>query len=110
MKLDNPSLKQKDSLLSFYDHCIYLGTHIELKGNTMDINRQLRKCYAKVNLLILKFGKCSADVKCQLFKSYCANLYCSHCHGLRGRTGAVAAKTNNFKRVFFPVGASWQFH
>ena len=38
---DNPHLKLKVSLLFFYDHSIYVGTQIELKGNTMDINWQL---------------------------------------------------------------------
>ena len=28
-------------------------------------------------MLIRKFTKCSPDVKCFLFKSYCSNLYCS---------------------------------
>ena len=35
------------------------------------------KLYANINMLIRKFTKCSPDVKCFLFKSYCSNLYCS---------------------------------
>ena len=40
--------------------------------------RQLRKLYANVKLLLRKFSKCSVGVKCLLFKTYCSNLYCAH--------------------------------
>ena len=37
----------------------------------------MRKCYANANMLMRKFVKCSPDVKCYLFKTYCCNLYCA---------------------------------
>ena len=37
----------------------------------------MRKCYANTNMLLRKFVKCSPDVKCYLFKTYCCNLYCA---------------------------------
>ena len=37
----------------------------------------MRKLYANVNILLGKFSKCSVDVKCFLFKTYCSNLYCT---------------------------------
>ena len=37
----------------------------------------MRKCYANANMLLRKFVKCSPDVKCYLFKTYCCNLYCA---------------------------------
>ena len=37
----------------------------------------MRKIYANTNLLLRKFSKCSVDVKCYLFKTYCSNLYCA---------------------------------
>ena len=37
----------------------------------------MRKCYANVNMLLRNFVKCSPDVKCYLFKTYCCNLYCA---------------------------------
>ena len=43
-----------------------------------DIKRQLRAIYASGNMLCRKFKMCSKEVKIQLFKSYCTNLYCSH--------------------------------
>ena len=56
----------------------YLGVIIreDLKDD-VDIQRQLRSLYARGNLLVRKFKKCSVDVKIQLFKSYCTNLYCA---------------------------------
>ena len=37
----------------------------------------MRKCYPNVSMLLRKFVKCSPDVKCYLFKTYCCNLYCA---------------------------------
>ena len=38
----------------------------------------MRKCVMlTLNMLLRKFGKCSPDVKCYLFKTYCCNLYCA---------------------------------
>ena len=37
----------------------------------------MRKCHANANMLLRKFVKCSPDVKCYLFKTYCCNLYCA---------------------------------
>ena len=45
--------------------------------NETNLKRQMCKLYANINMLIRKFTKCSPDVKCLLFKSYCSNLYCS---------------------------------
>ena len=37
----------------------------------------MRKYYANANMLLRKFSYCSPDVKCCMFKSYCATMYCS---------------------------------
>ena len=37
----------------------------------------MRKFYTDANMLIRKFFKCSIDVKCYLFKTYCSTMYCS---------------------------------
>ena len=37
----------------------------------------MRKMYANANVLLRKFSKCSINVKCYLFKTYCSNLYCA---------------------------------
>ena len=43
-----------------------------------DIKRQIRAIYSKGNILISKFRKCSNEIKVQLFKSLCSNVYSSH--------------------------------
>ena len=42
-----------------------------------DMKRQMWKFYVNINILSRKFSKCSPDVKCMLFKSFCSNMYCS---------------------------------
>ena len=37
----------------------------------------MREYYANVNMLLQKFSNCSPDLKCCMFKSYCATMYCS---------------------------------
>ena len=59
------------------DQCRYLGITISTNNSDVDLKRQMRKLYANVNLLLRKFSKCSVDVKCFLFKTYCSNLYCA---------------------------------
>jgi hypothetical protein len=42
---------------------------------------QLRAIYTRGTILLRKFGNCTDEVKLQLFKSYCMNLYCSQFWG-----------------------------
>ena len=37
----------------------------------------MRKFCTNANLLIRKFSKCSVDVKCYSFKTFCSAMYCS---------------------------------
>ena len=37
----------------------------------------MRKIHVNANLLLRKFSRCSVEVKCYLFKTYCSNLYCA---------------------------------
>ena len=57
------------------DQCKYLGIMISIKNCDIDLKRQMRKLYATINILL--FFKCSHDVKCTLYKSFCSNMYCS---------------------------------
>ena len=41
-----------------------------------DINRQIRQIYTKGNSIVNKFKACTEDVKAELFKIYCMNMYC----------------------------------
>ena len=55
------------------DQCKYLGIMASTK-NCDIMKRQMRKFYANVNILSRKFSKCSPDVECMLFKSFCSNM------------------------------------
>lgn len=78
VKLSNiPDMVLNDSSLEIVTNCKYLGVQIENQGCVRDIKRQLTKFYININRLIRMFNKCSDFVKCHLFRSYCANLYCS---------------------------------
>ena len=46
--------------------------HMECEA---DIDREIRNMFFRANMLVRKFGKCSAAVKITLFKSYCLNMY-----------------------------------
>ena len=58
-------------------HCKYLGVIMSEHNSDNDLKRQMRKFYANANMLIRKFSKCSVNVKCYLFKTYCSTMYCS---------------------------------
>ena len=53
-------------------HCKYLGVIMSEHNSDNDLKRQMRKFYANANMLIRKFSKCSVNVKCYLFKTYCS--------------------------------------
>jgi len=54
----------------------YLGHIINDRlQDDYDIWREIRSLFARTNLLINKFGKCSYMVKKLLFKSYCFSMY-----------------------------------
>ena len=59
------------------DKCKYLGIIISETNCDGDLKRQMRKYYANANMLLRKFSYSSPDVKCCMFKSYCATMYCS---------------------------------
>ena len=40
------------------------------------MKRQMRKFYANINILSRKFAKCSPNVKCTLFNTFCSNMHC----------------------------------
>ena len=42
------------------------------------MRRQRDNCYARSNGIIKNFHACSPVVKCNVFKAFCCNLYCSH--------------------------------
>ena len=77
IKFKIPVLLLGELEIPLVSQCRYLGNTISEINCDHDINRQIRKFYSNVNILLRRFSKCSIDVKCYLFKMYCSNLYCS---------------------------------
>ena len=77
LKVSSPSFFLGKSKIPIVEQCRYLGTTICIKNSDLDLKRQMRKMYANANVLLRKFSKCSINVKCYLFKTYCSNLYCA---------------------------------
>jgi hypothetical protein len=78
-KLNVPAIYLNDKKLEFVSSYKYLGILIcDSQKDDGDIAKQLRSLYARGNILIKSFSKCSPEVKILLFKTYCTNFYCSH--------------------------------
>ena len=56
--------------------------------------------YANANILLCKFKRCSPDVKCQLFNTFCTNLYCPQLwyDGTKGPVNKLNIAYNNSLR------------
>ena len=77
-----------------------------------DICRQLRSLYTQGNILLRKFKRCSNEVKCQLFRSYCANLYCASlwCNYKGSTFSKVKVAYNNVFRMLLSVETRQVYH
>jgi hypothetical protein len=74
-----PTVYLGDQPLKWVKEHKYIGVVISGdRTDDADINRQIKAFYARGNMLIRKFKKCSVQVKAQLFKSYCSNIYAGH--------------------------------
>ena len=65
--------------IEFVDETKYLDVIINSSMKTSsDVVRQTSKLYSQANtsMLLRNFRYCTNDVKCMLFKSFCANMYC----------------------------------
>ena len=77
--LQVPAVQLNGTNLCWVDTYKYLGIFIDSSfKDDQDIRRQTRAIYARGNMLVSKFRKCTPDVKIQLFKTYCSNIYCGH--------------------------------
>jgi hypothetical protein len=78
-KLHIPTVLLGDRALKWVKEQKYLGVILsnDYKDN-LDIKRQIKSFYAYGNTLVRKFSKCSTDVKVNLFKTYCCNMYAGH--------------------------------
>ena len=68
----------------------------------------MRKIHVNANLLLRKFSRCSVEVKCYLFKTYCSNLYCAPMWFDCTKTALKKLKVayNNSLRRF--MGLTWR--
>ena len=58
---------------------IYLGSFItQDNSDDENVRRQRGNCYTRSNGIIKNVYACSPVVKCDLFKAFCCNVYCSH--------------------------------
>ena len=74
---DNVSVVFSGNNIDFVHETKYLGVIIISSMKTSsDVVRQTRKFYAQANMLLRNFRYCTNDVKCMLFKLFCANIYC----------------------------------
>ena len=95
LKVSAPSFYLDQIKILTVKQCIYFGITISTQNSDTDVKRQMRKLYAKVNLLLKKFSKCFVDVKCFLFKTYGSNLYCAALKKLK------IAYNNSLRRFMF---------
>ena len=77
IKFERPCFYLGEKIIPKVTQCKYLGVIISDHNCDADLKRQMRKFYTNANMLIRKFFKCSVDVKCYLFKTYCSTMYCS---------------------------------
>ena len=63
--------------IDFVHETKYLGAIINSSMKTSsDVVHQTRKFYAQTNMLLRNFRYCTNNVKCTLFQSFCAIMYC----------------------------------
>lgn len=75
-KLVVPVIPLNDKGLEFISQHKYLGMYInDDLSDDIDIKRHARNLYARGNMLVKSFKKCSEDVKKYLFRVYCSNIY-----------------------------------
>ena len=77
IKIGIPDFVLGKLVIPAVDKCKYPGIIISEANCDGDLKRQMRKYYANANMLLRKFSYCSPNVKCCIFKSYCATMYCS---------------------------------
>ena len=77
--LNSPHIYLNLQKLSFVPKFKYLGSFL-MQNNSYDENmcRQKGNCYVRSNGIIKNLYGCSPVVKCDLFKAFCCNTYCSH--------------------------------
>ena len=72
-----PAVLINGKKVDFISEQKYLGYYVtDNMTDDKDINRQIRQIYTKGNSIVNKFKACTEDVKAELFRIYCMNMYC----------------------------------
>lgn len=76
LKLNPPQVAMNGKCIQDVQSAKYLGHQLSSDmSDNVNIQRQLRSVYARGNMLLRKFGKCSKEVKLYLFRTYCTSMY-----------------------------------
>ena len=98
-----PSFVLNGSKLAFVQSFKYLGHHIDVDlADDTDINREIRNLFARTNILLSRFRRCSVGVKLMLFKSFCLCFY-----GIELWSDFKAASMNRLKACYTKCAKSF---
>lgn len=100
-----PRLYLNACTLTYVNSYKYLGVIINNVSDDKDIERQIQAVYIRGNMLLRKFRHCTHSVKCQLFRTYCSNMYGIHTWNCYKSTTFKRLSTayNNIFRLLFNV-------
>ena len=74
---DHANVYLSGNHINFVTEVTHLGVLLNSSIKTfIDVSRQKLKFYAQANMLLSNFRYCGWEVKCKLFKSISANIYC----------------------------------
>ena len=101
-----PNIQLNGKCLKFIHQKKYLRVlFTEDTKDNLDMARELRSVYCRGNILLRRFKKCREDIKLDLFKSYCTQLYCNAlwCNYKRDSINKLRVAYNNTFRLLFNV-------
>ena len=107
LNVSTPLMFLNGDALEYVDSVKYLGVLLsqDMKDDA-DMSRHLRSFYARSNVIFRKFHHCSASIKVNLIKTYCAP-YCSQLwvnHTKCSYNKLRVAYNNAYRRV---LGQGW---
>ena len=104
--LNSPFVYLHGKVLEFISNIKYLGVYIsDNLSDKTDMERHKKFIYIKGNYILSHFKKCSVDVKCKLFDTFCKNIYGGHMwvNYTKSNLNSVKVSFNNIYRFLFKV-------
>jgi len=99
-----PNIKLNEANVIFVREHKYLGCMLtDNMNDDKDINRQIRQVYIRGNSLVNKFKACTENVKAELFRVYCVNMYCCALwanYSVSARNRLTVAYKSIFRRLY----------